>query len=259
MTDQIASTDILGVQISALNMPLAIETIEQWIEKREKHYVCICTVHSVMEATRDPAYMEVLNNAGLRTPDGMPLVWLSRRAGRNEVSRVAGPDLMPELVSRSAQTGHRHFFYGGAPGVAEDLASRLSTRFPGLIIAGTHTPPMQPLGAIESEDIIDEINASNPDVVWVGLGAPKQDFWVRNHLDQLNTPVQIAVGAAFDFHSGRIKRAPEWMQRSGTEWIYRLSQDPKRLCRRYLLYNGQFVMRLAMGALQPRTHERKLG
>ena len=242
--EAIPSTNILGVQISSLTMPLAIKMIEGWVERGEKRYVCICTVHSVMEATRDSAYREVLNNAGLRTPDGMPLVWLSRRAGHTKVERVAGPDLLPELASRSAEAGHRHFFYGGPPGVADELARRLREKHAGLRVAGTHSPPMLPLGAVERDEVIRHINASGADIVWVGLGSPKQDFWVANHLDRLEAPVLIAVGAAFDFHSGRIKRAPVWMQRSGTEWLFRLTQDPKRLWRRYLIGNARFILRV---------------
>jgi N-acetylglucosaminyldiphosphoundecaprenol N-acetyl-beta-D-mannosaminyltransferase len=133
-------TDILGVEISAINMGLAVETIEDWIERNESHCVCICTVHTIMECQRDPELRTIVNAAGLRTPDGMPLVWLSRRAGHAHVSRVYGPDLMLDLSSRSADTGHRHFFYGGAPGVAETLVERLTRRFPGLNVAGIHTP-----------------------------------------------------------------------------------------------------------------------
>ncbi len=238
------TTDVLGVQISAINMDGAVSTIEGWIDQKDPHYVCICTVHTVMECQRDPAFRDVVNGAGLRTPDGMPLVWLSRRAGHGTVSRVYGPDLMLALCERSAETGHRHFFYGGAPGVAEELTKNLSTRFPGLRIAGIHTPPMLPLGAIESAEMIQTINQSEADVVWVGLGTPKQDWWVANHRPLLHAPVLIAVGAAFDFHSGHVRQAPKWMQRNGFEWLFRLSQDPRRLWSRYLIMNTQFVARV---------------
>lgn len=246
--DHIASTNILGVNISALTMRLAVETIERWIDAREKHYVCVCTVHSVTEAAGNPAYMDVLNNAGMRAPDGMPLVWLSRKAGR-KVERVCGPDLLPVLAHRSRETGHRHFFYGGAPSVADELAKRLSERHPGLNVAGTHTPPMMPLGAMEDDAVIDRINASGADIVWVGLGSPKQDVWMANYLEQLEAPVLIAVGAAFDFHSGRIRRAPGWMQHNGLEWLFRLSQDPKRLWKRYLLCNCRFIVSIGKQSL----------
>lgn len=245
------STDVLGVQISSLNMPLAVETIEGWVQNSEPNYVCIFTVHGIVECQRDPELMRLCNEAGIRTPDGMPLVWLSRWAGHKDVSRVYGPDLMLELAQRSATTGHRHFFYGGAPGVAEELATNLSQKFPGLKVAGTHTPPMQKIGEVESEDVIARINDSGADVVWCGLGTPKQDWWVANHRSLLNAPVLIAVGAAFDFHTGRVKQAPKWMQRNGLEWLFRLAQDPKRLWRRYMLDNGRFVLMIARSQLLP--------
>lgn len=240
-----ASTNVLDVHISAIDMAHAVRTIEGWIENDTPDYVCICTVHTVMECQRDPALRETVNGAGLRTPDGMPMVWLSRHAGHEHVSRVYGPDLMLELARRSPETGHRHFFYGGAPGVADELARRLEDRFPGLNVAGTHCPPMVSVGELESEETIREINDSGADIVWVGLGTPKQDWWVANHRPLLTAPVLIAVGAAFDFHTGRVRQAPTWMQRHGLEWLFRLSQDPKRLWRRYLIDNGLFVARLA--------------
>lgn len=241
----VTSTSILGVPISALNMPLAVETIERWVDENEPHYVCIFTVHSVMECQDDPQMLRIAKGAGMCTPDGMPLVWLSRKAGHDKVSRVYGPDLMLELAERSAQTGHRHFFYGGMPGVADELAETLTVRFPGLQVAGTHTPPMQSKGEIESEDTIRKINDSGADIVWCGLGTPKQDYWVANHLSLLNAPVLIAVGAAFDFHTGRVKQAPAWMQRNGLEWFFRLTQDPRRLWKRYVVGNSRFVWNLA--------------
>lgn len=250
ISDSIPSTDILGVQISALNMPLAVETIEGWVDRNDPNYVCIFSLHGIMECQDDPALKDVCNAAGLRTPDGMPLVWLSRRAGHKQVSRVYGPDLMLELASRSAATGHRHFFYGGALGVADELVARLSERFPGLRVAGTHCPPLMPTKAIESPEVIEKINASDADIVWVGLGTPKQDWWVANHRALLNAPVLIAVGAAFDFHAGRAKQAPKWMQRNGLEWLFRLTQDPKRLWRRYLLKPSAFVIQVCREALK---------
>jgi N-acetylglucosaminyldiphosphoundecaprenol N-acetyl-beta-D-mannosaminyltransferase len=252
MATQVESTDILGVQISALNMGLAVETIERWIDAREKHYVCICTVHTIMECQRSNQLRETVNSAGIRTPDGMPLVWLSRRAGHSEVSRVYGPDLMLELCGRSGSTGHRHFFYGGGPGVAETLIDRLTIKYPELHVAGIHTPGMLASGQLEERDVIEKINASGADVVWVGLGAPKQDWWVANHRSLLDAPVLIAVGAAFDFHSGRVAQAPPWMQRNGLEWLFRLYQDPRRLWKRYILDNSQFVIRLAFRSVRSR-------
>jgi N-acetylglucosaminyldiphosphoundecaprenol N-acetyl-beta-D-mannosaminyltransferase len=240
------STNVLEIQVSAIDMPAAVRTIEGWIEHDTPSYVCICTVHTVMECQRDPALRDAVNAAGLRTPDGMPLVWLSHRAGHRNVSRVYGPDLMLELARRSSETGHRHFFYGGAPGVADALARRLEDRFPGLNVAGTDCPPMLSVGALESEETIRKINDSGADIVWVGLGTPKQDWWVANHRPLLTAPVLIAVGAAFDFHTGRVRQAPAWMQDRGLEWLFRLGQDPKRLWRRYTVDNGEFVLKLGL-------------
>lgn len=239
-----ATTNVLDVHISAINMEDAVAAIERWVVERDPNYVCICTVHTVMECQRDPRLREIVNAAGLRTPDGMPLVWLSRRAGHGHVGRVYGPDLMLELAGRSVETGHRHFFYGGAPGVADDLARSLTQRFPGLNVAGTYTPPTLPVGVIESDDTIQLINVSNADIVWVGMGTPKQDWWVATHRALLGAPVLIAVGAAFDFHTGRVRQAPKWMQKSGLEWLFRLSQDPKRLWERYTLDNVKFLFQL---------------
>lgn len=242
-SEDILKTDILGVNISALNMRLAVETIEGWVNSSHPNYVCIATVHGVMECQDDPRLREIYNNAGLVTPDGMPLVWLSRKAGHDHVSRVYGPDLMLELCRRSTETGHSHYFYGGMPGVADELTSSLASRFPGLNIAGSFAPGMQQKGDIESEETIKAINDSGADIVWCGLGTPKQDYWVANHRHLFKAPVLIAVGAAFDFHTGRVKQAPSWMQRSGLEWLFRLSQDPKRLWKRYVIGNSRFVLR----------------
>lgn len=233
--------NVLGVGISAINIEQALETIAGWIEKREPHYVCVCTVHTVMECRRDGGLRRLVNAAGLATPDGMPLVWLGRLAGYGHVERVYGPDLMLALGERSASKGWRHFFYGGAEGVPEKLADALQRRFPGLQVAGGYSPPFRPLSEEEDSAVVSEINRSRPDIVWVGLGTPKQDWWVGSHVGQVSAPVLIAVGAAFDFLTGRIKQAPRWMQRSGLEWLFRLSQEPGRLWQRYLIYNPQFL------------------
>lgn len=247
------STDILGVRIDALTMETAVQQIERWVNERSRQYVCICNVDTVMQCQRDPAYTRIVNAAGIRTPDGMPLVWLSHRAGHKEVTRIYGPDLMLELCSRSEATGHRHFFYGGAPGVAEALVTRLRSRFPGLRVAGMYTPGHLESGEIERQDVIDRINASGADILWVGLGTPKQDWWIANHRPLLDAPVLIAVGAAFDFHSGRVRQAPRLIQHSGMEWLFRLSQDPKRLWRRYTVDNAAFLYRLACHTVAERV------
>ena len=241
--------NILGVGVSALNMTMALEVIEGWIERREPHYVCVTGVHGVMESQRDENLRRIHNRAGLVTPDGMPLVWLSRLKGFRHVERVYGPDLMLALCERSAAKGYRHFFYGGAEGVPEQLASVLQKRFPGLQVAGTFSPPFRPLTPEEDDQIIQMINEAAPDIVWVGLSTPKQERWMAEHVGRLTAPVLIGVGAAFDFLTGRKPQAPRWMQRAGLEWLFRLLTEPRRLWRRYLTNNPLFVALVVLQAL----------
>jgi len=247
-------TNVLGVGISAINMALAVETIGRWIAGRTPHYVFITNVHTVMECQRDPALKRIHNRSGMTTPDGMPLVWLSRLHGHRHVSRVYGPDLLIAVCQESIRAGYRHFFYGGAEGVPEALAAALLRRFPGLVVAGTYSPPFRPLTPEEDEQIVAMINRARPDIVWVGLGAPKQEYWMAEHVGRLEAPVMVGVGAAFDFHSGRKKQAPRWMQRSGLEWLFRLLTEPRRLWRRYLINNPLFLWLVALQLLGLRRY-----
>lgn len=237
--------DVLGVGVSAITMDDAVATIERWIADRDQHYVCVTTVHGVMEAQDDDAFRSILNDSGMTTPDGMPLVWLAHHAGFSRVSRVYGPDLLLSMCDVAARRGYRFFLYGADEGVAPALAARLQTQFPGLIIAGTWTPPFRALSPAEDAEVVDFIRSSKPDVVWVGLGTPKQERWMADHAMQIGA-VLIGVGAAFDFHSGRKKQAPEWMRRNGLEWLFRLAQEPKRLWKRYLVLNTRFVVGLLL-------------
>jgi len=237
--------NVLGVAISAIDMQQAVWCIESWVEQGTRSYVNVCTVHTVIECRRDPNLRRRVNAGGLATPDGMPLVWLGRMHG-HPASRVYGPDLMLELCRRSAERGHRHFFYGSSPAVLDDLVSNLALRFPGLRIAGSHSPPLRPADAPEDPEVLERIDASGADIVWVGLGTPKQDLWIARHRPLLRAPVLIAVGAAFDFHAGRKAQAPAWMQKAGMEWLFRLAHEPRRLARRYLLYNPWFVVATAL-------------
>jgi N-acetylglucosaminyldiphosphoundecaprenol N-acetyl-beta-D-mannosaminyltransferase len=255
----IPKVNILGVEVSAINMKMALHTIEDWIARREPHYVCVTGVHGVMESQRDEEVRRIHNAAGLVTPDGMPLVWLSRLMGFSHVERVYGPDLMLTMCARSMTQGYRHFFYGGAPGVAEKLVLRLRARFPGLQVVGTYSPPFRPLTSEEDAAVVQHINAAQPDVVWVGIGTPKQDYWMKEHVGWLSAPVLIGVGAAFDFHAGVKRQAPRWMQRSGLEWLFRLMTEPRRLWRRYLINNSGFLCLMllqGLGQLSPgRRHK----
>lgn len=246
----IPRANILGVGVSAINMEMALYTIESWISRRESHYVCVTGVHGVMESQRDQELRRIHNAAGLVTPDGMPLVWLSRCMGFPQVERVYGPDLLLAVCGRSAKWGSRHFFYGGAPGVADKLAHRLQSSFPGLKVAGTYSPPFRQLTPEEDRAVVARINAVKPDVIWVGLSTPKQERWMAEHVGRLNAPVLIGVGAAFDFHAGVRRQAPRWMQHSGLEWLFRLMLEPRRLWRRYLINNPWFLWLILLQALR---------
>ncbi len=233
--------NVAGVHVSAVSLHEAVALVERWIERRERAYVCVCTAHGVAEARRDPTYRAVLNGASLVTPDGMPMVWLARRAGYRQVTRVYGPDLLLEVCRWSVERGWRHYFYGGAPGVADRLAGRLRHRFPGLQVAGVESPPFRPLTAQEEDAMVARLNAARPDIVWVGLGAPRQDLWMACYRDRLDAPVLVGVGAAFDFLAGVKPQAPRWMRERGLEWLFRLACEPRRLWRRYLLLGPVFL------------------
>jgi N-acetylglucosaminyldiphosphoundecaprenol N-acetyl-beta-D-mannosaminyltransferase len=233
--------DVLGVRVSAIDLPAAVEAITRWITTRTRHYVCVTGVHGVMESQRDPDLLDIHNRSGLTTPDGMPLVWAGRYAGARTMRRVYGPDLMLAVLERAAQEGWRSYFYGASPATVELLARRLSVRFPGLVVAGTHSPPFRPLTEAEDAAEVAQINESRADIVWVGLSTPKQERWMALHRDVLQAPVLIGVGAAFDMHAGTLPQAPVWMQQRGLEWAYRLAREPRRLWRRYLSNNPRFV------------------
>jgi N-acetylglucosaminyldiphosphoundecaprenol N-acetyl-beta-D-mannosaminyltransferase len=236
--------NVLGVGLHAMNLPIATEAVLEALRERRKGYVCVTGVHGVSEAQNDPAFRAVLNHAFLNTTDGMPLVWLGRHAAGRWVDRVYGPDLMLEVFRATQPTGFRHFFYGGAPGVAEELKLRLEARFPGVKISGTYCPPFRALNPAEEADLQRLVREAQPDIIWVGLSTPKQERFMAEYLPKLETTLMFGVGAAFDFHAGRVSQAPRWMQRSGLEWFYRLCSEPRRLGRRYLVNNPLFVWRI---------------
>lgn len=245
----IPRANILGVGVSAIDMEMALQAMDEWIRRQEPHYVCVSGVHGVMESQRDEDLRRIHNAAGLVTPDGMPLVWISRLMGFGHVDRVYGPDLLLAMCARSVEGGYRHFFYGGGPGVAGKLTARLQERFPHIAIAGSFSPPFRSLTSEEDNDVISRINAVRPDIVWVGISTPKQERWMASHVGRLTAPVLVGVGAAFDFHAGLKKQAPQWVQRSGLEWFFRLLMEPRRLWRRYLINNPQFVWLVLLQAL----------
>lgn len=253
MADQVSRVEILGVQISAVDMSMALDVIESWLDTRDPHYVCCTSVNGVLAAQDDSSLIDVYRQAGLVTPDGMPLAWVARARGHAHVRRVYGPELMLACCERFREKGARHYLYGGAEGVPELLSARLRARVPGMQIVGFYSPPFRPLSERERAEDAERINESSPDMVWVGLGAPKQDHWMAANIGQLEAPVLMGVGAAFDFHAGLKKQAPAWMRRSGFEWLFRLMAEPRRLGRRYVIGNPRFLALLAAEEVQRRT------
>ena len=235
--------NVLGVGITALDLKLAVSAFLECIDTNQKGYVCVTGVHGVSESQSSPSFKKILNEAYLNVPDGMPMVWMGKFSGHRKMDRVYGPDLMLRVFAASEETGIRHFFYGGAPGVADDLKSSLNRRFPKAQVVGTYTPPFRPLNQEEERELVERVSSARPNVVWVGLSTPKQEIFMSEYLLKLDTNIMVGVGAAFDFHSGRVRQAPHIVQRSGLEWLFRLSQDPRRLWKRYLKNNPLFVLR----------------
>ena len=227
---------MLGTGINPLTMQEAVDRIERAIQARSNAYVCVAAAHSVMACWHEDSLRRIFNRSIMTTPDGMPLVWLARAAARRPVERVYGPDLLREVCQRSLTEGHAHYFYGGGPGIANKLATRLKHQFPGLRVAGTFSPPFRLLTSIEDSEVVDRIQNSGADLVWVGLGTGKQERWMAEHLGKIQVPVMVGVGAAFDLLSGQKPQAPRWMQRSGFEWLFRLASEPRRLWSRYAEY-----------------------
>ena len=253
--DSSVRTSVLGVGVSAVNLDTATQTILGWIDRSERKFVTVTDVHGLIQAQDSAEFKKILNSSGMTVPDGMPLVWLSQLAGHPEVSRVCGYDFTLTLSQALALRKGRVFYYGGAPGVAEQLAKNLEARFPGLETAGTYSPPYRDLNPEEEEKIFELINSSRADVLWVGLSTPKQERWMSRYRSKLNVPALIGVGAVFDFLTGRVKRAPAWIQQTGFEWLYRVSQEPRRLLKRYLRTHPRFVYYIACEKLKLRRFD----
>ena len=232
--------NVLGVGVSARTLPEARDLVVSVHGRLRRGYVCLGTAAGLTEARADPALRKIFNDSWLTTPDGMPLVWL----GPKGVERVYGPDLMLAVCDAGRAVRLTHYFLGGREGVAEELKQKLCARFPGLAVVGTFTPPFRPLDANELAALRADIARVRPDVIWVGLGTPKQEHFMAEHWQTLDAGVLIGVGAAFNFHSGRVRQAPRWMQRSGLEWLFRLCTEPRRLGPRYLKTNPLFVLRV---------------
>ena len=245
--------NLLGVKISTLSLIETVDFIAESVGARGLVAISPSPVYTVMQGHERPEVRAALNS-NLATPDGMPVVWALRMLG-HRAERVYGPDLMLAVCERSAREGWSHFFFGGAPGVAEMLAAEMRRRFPALAVAGVLCPPFRALTSEEEEAMLAHLNGSGAQIVWVGLGSPKQDLWMAQYRPRLRPPVLVGVGAAFDFFTGRTPQAPRWMRRGGLEWLFRLASEPRRLWRRYVIYNPKFVWEVTRQRLGLRRYE----
>jgi N-acetylglucosaminyldiphosphoundecaprenol N-acetyl-beta-D-mannosaminyltransferase len=240
------SVAILGVPLALTDYRAMIELMDELVAAEQRSYVCVANVHSVMASKEDPELEAALLGSSVNVPDGQPLVWAINLLGHSLADRVYGPELMWRSCAHAAQTGQRLYLYGGRnQGALVQLALNLRKSHSGLKIVGGYSPPHRPLTDEETTAVIDEINASKADVVWVGIGVPKQEKWMAQMRPRLEAPLLLGVGAAFDFHAGLVPQAPNWLQKAGMEWAFRLVQEPRRLWKRYFRYNPRFVARFA--------------
>ena len=233
--------ELLGVKISITNLLMAYEFIKHMITQRQKGYVCVAPVATLVDSQRIKGYREVINQAVMVTPDGMPVVWLAKLKGAKEIQRTYGPDLMRLVCNNGQNLGLRHFFYGATQQTLVQLQNCLKALYPKIEIVGAYAPGFQSQAERISDELVRLINDAKADILWVGLGSPKQDFWMHINRSLLNVPVMVGAGAAFDFLSGAKPQAPIWMQRSGLEWFFRFCCEPRRLWRRYLIGNSLFI------------------
>lgn len=238
----IENFQILGVKINILTLEKTIETIEDWISTNHKSYIVLTGAHGIIEMQDDPELLRINNSAGLVTPDGMPEVWIGKLKGFKNISKVYAPEIMIETYKKGCEKKYSHFLYGGKEGVAKKLAKLIEEKYPGNKVTGYYCPPFRPLNSDEKDSIVKQINNSNADIVWCGLGCPKQERWMNEFRPLLNAPVLIGVGAGFDFLTGEKPLAPYWITRSGFEWFYRIFSDPKRLLKRYSKIVPKFIL-----------------
>lgn len=237
-----AAFSILGVRIHAVQIPEVISRFESWIRERENsRFVAVCNVHMVMEAHHESQFKAMLNSSGMTVPDGKPLTWIGRHLGFDLKQRVYGPDLFQDFLTETHGRKYRHYFYGGHPEVTAKLVETIRGRYPDTEIAGWFSPPFRALNPEEDDAIIATINDSEADILWVGLGCPKQEIWMYERRERLSVPVMVGVGQAFNIVAGNTKQAPRWMRERGLEWLFRLLLEPRRLWKRYLIYNTQFA------------------
>ena len=248
---------VLGVPLAVTDYERTLDWIDAAVQLGAREYLCVAAVHTVMESRDDAALREAVDGAAFTVPDGQPLAWALRKLGHDIDARVYGPELMARACARAERSGQRFYLYGGRDDRSlAQLAANLLGRHPGLQLAGGFSPPFRELSDAELDEVATRINAARPDVVWVGIGVPKQEKWMAAMRERLDAPVLVGVGAAFDFHAGLIPQAPAWMQRRGLEWLFRLLQEPRRLWKRYARHNPRFV---AGFARQWATHRRGHG
>lgn len=253
LAEDLRVREIVGTPIAMIDYERAMAVMDGMIRSRTRGYVCAVAVHAVMVARRDPELRAALAGSSLTVPDGMPLVWAANMLGENLPARVYGPELMQRYCHRSAELGHRVWLYGGRDqGSLAQLTLNLRHLYPRLQVVGGYSPPFRPLTADEEDRLVEQVNADRPDVLWVGIGVPKQEKWMARMRSRLEVPVMAGVGAAFDFIAGRISQAPPWMQERGLEWSYRIAQEPRRLLPRYLYYNPAFVYAFARQLVRER-------
>lgn len=246
LADPPPTTRVLGVPLALTDYERTMDWMDATIATGRQGYVCVAATHTVVACQDDPELRDAVHGASLVVPDGQPVVWAMNALGHDLPSRVYGPDLMAKYCERSARTGARLFLYGGRnQGALVQLALNLRRQHPGLQIVGGYSPPFRELSDEERDAVVAEIDHARPDVVWVGIGVPKQEKWMAEMRPRLDAPVLVGVGAAFDFHAGLVPQAPAWMQAAGLEWLFRLLQEPRRLWRRYLTYNPRFVLGFA--------------
>ena len=249
------SVDILGIPLARIDYSAMIELMDEFVAAGQRGYVCVANVHSVMASKEDPELEAALLGSSVNVPDGQPLVWAINLLGHSLADRVYGPELMWRACAHAAKTGQRLYLYGGRnQGALVQLALNLRKSHPGLKIVGGYSPPHRTLTDDETASVLEEINQSKPDVVWVGIGVPKQEKWMAQMRPLIDAPLMLGVGAAFDFHAGLVPQAPNWMQKAGMEWAFRLVQEPRRLWKRYFRYNPRFV---ACFAAQLSRHRRR--
>lgn len=237
--------NVLGVCIDAVDMERALAMVSVRLRQQRKGYVCFVDVHGILEALKSESVAEAYEHAAMAMPDGTPTVWVGRAQGLAGMDPVTGPAMMNEIFRRYEFAGYSHYFYGGEPGVAEDLAATLCQKYPWTRIAGMYTPPFRELTPDEEEELVAEVNRLKPDIVWAGIGTPRQDLWMRRMLPRFETRMMFGVGAAFDFLTGRVRLCPEWMKRAGLHWLHRLAQDPARLWLRNVR-NSAFLWYIAL-------------